>query len=1231
MIPQDFNVNSFSPAFFSKDKSPFVEIENPYKTQALQDAFENSERQQEQDLQHFIKTQMDLESNQILPLTSLIKAEKDLEEEALNERIERSKRIGRMSPADFERFEETARRKFALTGTFDEIIPTVALVSDRPENIDPFAFGSKTSNFDEASFRATSLYGLAGTREAASPQFNELIGMNAQTLKYWALRVRGGAKGEFWEEAKNKSEYLKTQFQEDEKTKQYLDYAIGLNPYFYSIGASTDFAWAGDNPLSILSEAEAPDGWDVKTAIEELKTSAPDIAYSLFTVMGLTEKDFTDNPLINKNPQTFKYAITDALDTYAYAKVVKGYSEQSGTITNTYVQTIWPLIRDSLNSNDTLAELGLIGIGTVATFTGVLAPAGVPAAVVGALSFASKAIKIPVGMVKAANRGRRLIQTGSRLEKAIVNTSRFLGNTYRLAPHNLGEGLLAAAAKKSPTLKRVLFTSDKVREMGWKAPFEQGFTVGLGAGSRRVGKYALRSFVNGATQGAAEDILRQTYAIQSDFQEGFNGSRIVGNMVEEAVGEIFLGGAMNAATTVPKSLIEVLDVKAKINDTFSKYEGFAGKTWQAVEKQWNRLNPDFKFELEKAAMLTLGITKDSPLTPSQQVDVIVRGLDFKRKSNKLAQSAPAIGTIIDKKTTTPLVNGLIEALESETEGGPSEGRVRMELFTVLNAVSGKFVDAQGKSTLNEQQTLGLLVNIIESTALQNGNTGPVVLNKVIDTFISNKLAVDGKPADITMVSDEELDKLGNEFTQLSQQGRALFQKKLLEEGKEVTEEGADPYKNFRLAVSISVGTQQTIAEVIKEQLEEENQDNTVVIINGEASGVLHQTANKGPTAGEIRGRNKTIEEDHRKKTGTTITRENPSAIIPDDHKVSGGVWRGKTKITTSKILESFKTKEDLIIYLSSLGNDDLLELTNKSSVMVLVKVNDSEFVELVLAITTRLRKTDDEAPNTAPLVLFRKDDDVGNGKEFTLEDLENLDIVPGQIKLVRGVDLGDGRQQLTRQSRVNLTQVYWDSTKKEVTPQTEPETTTTVVEQEKPAIEEAQTTINNLSTLSMLVRPGEEIEFAYEGGSTPGRKRRVKVISVIKDEIKALDLKENQEKTYRISKIKGGVTLFAASAPQQETPAKAVTPVVQEKEPEIAETKELGAADEAILEAKPAVAQEENQGEQPIVLTPPKEKESTLSGIKDIDFSTLNDINVGDEPLDPHIQDALNNICGLGD
>jgi hypothetical protein len=761
------------------------------------------------------------------------------------------------------------------------------------------------------------------------------------------------------------------------------------------------------------------------------------------------------------------------------------------------------------------------------------------------LSFASKAIKIPVGMVKAANRGRRLIQTGSRLEKAIVTTSRFLGNTYRLAPHNLGEGLLEAAAKKSPTLKRVLFTSDKVREIGWKAPFEQGFTVGLGAGSRRVGKYALRSFVNGATQGAAEDILRQTYAIQSDFQEGFNGSRIVGNMVEEAVGEIFLGGAMNAASTVPKSLIEVLDVKAKVNDTFSKYEGFAGKTWQAVEKQWNRLNPDFKFELEKAAMLTLGITKDSPLTPSQQVDVIVRGLDFKRKSNKLAQSAPAIGTIIDQKTTTPLVNGLIEALESETEGGPSEGRVRMELFTVLNAVSGKFVDAQGKSTLNEQQTLGLLVNIIESTALQNGSTGPVVLNKVIDTFISNKLAVDGKPADITMVSDEELDKLGNEFTQLSQQGRALFQQKLLEEGKEVTEEGADPYKNFKLAVSISVGTQQTIAEVIKEQLEEENQDNTVVIINGEASGVLHQTTNKGPTAGEIRGKNKTIEEDHKKKTGETITRENPSEIIPDDHKVSGGVWRGKNKITTSKILESFKTKEDLIIYLSSLENDDLLELANKSSVMVLVKVSDSDFVELVLAITTSVA-TDTNA-TTAGLVLFKKDNSVGNGKELTLGDLENLDITPGQIKLVQGADLGSGRQGDVDLLKKTLTQVYWAAAKKEVTLQAEPETTTTVIE--------------------------------------------------------------------------------------QETPAKAVTPVVQEKEPEITETKELGAADEAILEAKLAAAQEEKQKEQLIVLTPPppKKEESILSGLKGLDLSKLDGIVIDEELLDSDTQSEINKLCDLGD
>jgi len=299
--------------------------------------------------------------------------------------------------------------------------------------------------------------------------------------------------------------------------------------------------------------------------------------------------------------------------------------------------------------------------------------------------------------------------------------------------------------------------------------------------------------------------------------------------------------------------------------------------------------------------------------------------------------------------------------------------------------------------------------------------------------------------------------------------------------------------------------------------------------------------------------------------------------------------------------------------------------------MVLVKVNDSEFVELVLAITTSVA-TDSNA-TTAGLVLFKKDDSVGNGEELTLGDLENLDITPGQIKLVQGADLGSGRQADVDLLKKTLTQVYWAAAKKEVTSQAEPKTTTTVVEQEKPAIEEAQTTINNLSTLSMLVRPGEEIEFAYEGGSTPGRKRRVKVISVINDEIKALDLETNQEKTYRISRIKGGVTLFAASAPQQEMPAKAVTPVVQEKEPEVMETKELGAADETSPEAKPAVAQEEKQEEQPIVLTPPppKKEESILSGLENVDFSTLNDINVDDESLDPHIQDALNNICGLGD
>ena len=377
-----------------------------------------------------------------------------------------------------------AYQAIMLEGNLQNSLLTVSLIQPDVTQVDPAKIAGSQGDYNEMTFRRGSIWGLSRDAKASAPQVNELVVTNAQTLQTMATRWRGGKTGKLWTQANADSQYLREIFREDPVTKEFLDAAVNMNPYFFDLHATTDFAYTGKTIYDVLGEAKVPEGmvWDPKKAIEEIKLHAPKLAYVLFSQMQMPEEAFL-RPDIAKNPQTFKYFIADSIDEYAAAVIADNYSKTRWRVTQFAGDLVYPTLRESLNSNDMMAELGLTVGGTIIAVGGAALSEigiGVPVAAGGAVTAAQSAVNLTSMFSRAVRTSSRiahavgatrlsskLLQTartaqaasklsfGRRALVAWTGTTRTVAHAYEFMPHNLGETLLGLT--KGTRVGKLLF------------------------------------------------------------------------------------------------------------------------------------------------------------------------------------------------------------------------------------------------------------------------------------------------------------------------------------------------------------------------------------------------------------------------------------------------------------------------------------------------------------------------------------------------------------------------------------------------------------------------------------------------------------------------------------------------------------------------------------------------------------------------------------------------------
>ena len=621
-----------------------------------------------------------------------------------------------------------AYQSVMIEGNLSNSLLTIALTGDDVEQVDPSKVtGNIFGGYNEMTFRRGSLWGKVRDGSAGAPQVNEIVSTNAQTLQTMALRWRGGKTGKLWNQAETNSAYLRDIFKEDPATKAFLDKAVGINPYFFSVEATTDNPYAGKTIFDMLSEAPVPADWDPKKAIEEIKTNAPKLAYVLFSQMQLPEEALLQ-PEIAKNPQTFKYFIADSIDEYAAAVISQKFTNERWGITRLGFDLVYPTLRDSINSNDTAAELALTVGGTVVAVSGAALSAvgiGVPVAVGGAATAATGAASLTAKLVRIAGTSARVAKAlhATRVAQATVSVgkgirrlgqldysrkalvgitklSQGVSKAYKFMPHNVGESLLELT--KDTKFGKLFWRSGD--ELAWTALK----TAGYGELSKTFGRYTLRSIINGAGQGLIEDTIRQYQSGSAGFQSSFEFDSLLQNAVEEGIGEIALGGLLNISSNSVKYINVIsqgqLDFSEKLEKRIGKTFGdVTGKIKTSALDAYNKLPPRAKQALEIALATQLGLDSKAlaNMSTEDKVNFKVSTVLLNYKLDELG-TATGLGNILFSRE-----NKFVESVLSAATNGDSDAvtdAMRMELVQALQGLHNKTKDtATGAATLTNVQ------------------------------------------------------------------------------------------------------------------------------------------------------------------------------------------------------------------------------------------------------------------------------------------------------------------------------------------------------------------------------------------------------------------------------------------------------------------------------------------------------------------------------------------------
>ena len=423
----------------------------------------------------------------------------------------------------------------SLAKSGDELLLDVAVTGDATGSFN--VSGAEEAGFASIqgiNFRGGSVWGFSYDPNSGAPEVLELSGQNAQASVYIAQRMRGGvsASKTIWDKAKSESDYLRRVFKESDKERQFLDYWTNSSPTFYNVKGSKPLStYTDENVISILGNTELNEDaqdWDPKKAVEELTVADPKLSSYLFETIGLSQERLIE---ISKTPLMFKYFIADAIDTYAFAKIISTYADNANIVDEGFSLYVAPMVISSLNSNDTLSELTLLTGGIAASATIAGAPAGIVA------------IGTAIG-----NRIRRVTQAGistvdivrraERLEKLLARTiklNKILGNTFKFLPGNVSDTLFNYTLGKFDKLSFLKYNSA-----------DKWFKTTL--------KFAGRQFISEFGQGMLESVRGQSAYMANGFQESFSVGQLFANGVEEGVGGVFLGGLMKGINYSGKRL-----------------------------------------------------------------------------------------------------------------------------------------------------------------------------------------------------------------------------------------------------------------------------------------------------------------------------------------------------------------------------------------------------------------------------------------------------------------------------------------------------------------------------------------------------------------------------------------------------------------------------------------------------------------------------------------------------
>lgn len=609
----------------------------------------------------------------------------------------------------------------------DEPILSITVAGDGLQVFQPkklAANGWQTT--DEFTFAGGSTYGLLLDKEADVPQFTELLGRNAQSNHYAAIRARGGKQGELWSKVVANSTWLQGMLAETDSVKEALDGWIESSPTAFSLKGSIPFsAYAGDTMLDVLNDADdtKPADWDPKKAIEELKQASPGLANLLFGDMQVDPERLAK---LATNPLKFKYFIGDAIDTHAYQTYLSEYQKQAGGLEQAYSIYAWPLVRDSFNSNDTFSELLVTGGAVALTATGVGAYVGIPILI-------GKAGEKIYRITRGAQRTFDVIESVSRRSGEIAKVNQLIWKSQQFIPSRLTDTVLD----------------------NWSVT-QRLFKVPTGAGRlRRVGTYVGKQFVGEGLQGLAESGVIQTEAMLTGFQEEFSVKDMLYNGVEEGLGGIFLGGPLKAISYGSENLMTT-KLGNRINTVID-----AGKTILSNSVQ---VSPQTASNLDVAVRLIMGIPNN--VTIEDFEGAVEKRLRLKDTLIRAQNITGIKGLLEDQVNEDDLVQAAVRLLSGNDPGKSIPARV--ELIKRLETLMDRTMDP---STQKENVTAQDIEAFFYLTAVTAAGNDSAEVAKVTEAlWLSRKrkegiTQKDGKPLTIKDATDDELKKLSEDMAE----------------------------------------------------------------------------------------------------------------------------------------------------------------------------------------------------------------------------------------------------------------------------------------------------------------------------------------------------------------------------------------------------------------------------------------------------------------------------------